>query len=488
MRRAFLVGLAATAFLFAGESPAEPAAAPPPPPPQKISLEEAVQTALKSNLDVQIAQYAFAKAVADYRRTRGEVFLPALSTTLQWAPDNRGTQIFGSTFIRTSSSSLVSSTSLTENLTGGSTFGLSYTENRVSGATILGQQGTVTTFLAQTDVFYSLKLFPDDRRQSVLSVALARVGVEQARINARDKASEVSMNVASAYWNVARTQDILNAREGALKEAQATYDSVKAKYDAGRLSIVDLGTAEANLAARQVDDEAATQDLKTARDSFLLLLNLPYDIPFDVEPLVEFGHTPEGLDAALHQILGQAPALLLLSLQEESLGLDLHNARAVGEGDLNLNLSVGFQGRGADHASATQAMKYSGWQAEVKYTTVFGLTHREVSPVKIDLTSLQRQRELTTLQLTRQGRKTLRDIESGFARAAAALKGFDASRKSLGGVRARYDVGMVTLLEVLRAESDVLASRLTYIDSVYTANLAVAQLSRLKGQIFTGRP
>ncbi|MGH8103654.1 MAG: TolC family protein, partial [bacterium] len=481
--------LAAAGMVFAGEgpsgAPAENVAASAV---RNISLEAAIGRALTENLDIQIARHGLAKAEADYRRTRSEVFYPALSVMLQWAPDNRGTQVFGSTFVRTSSSSLTSSSTLSQNFGGGSTFGLTYSENRIANASTLGGNTAATAYINETDVFYSLKLFPDDRRQFHLGMDLTKIGVEQARVTARDKASEVSLNVASAYWNVARTEDILNAREAALKEAQETYDSVKANYDAGRLSIVEFGTAEANLAARQVDEEAARQDLKSARDTFLLLLDLPYDEEFEVEPLAEFPHTEADAEATIQEILDRAPALRLVDLERKSAELDLHNARATGEGDLSFDISAGFQGSGADHASASESMKYSGLNIELRYTTVFGLTDREVAPVMFNLESLKRQRDLTEMQLTQQGRKALRDIESGFARAAAAKKGLEASQKSLEGVRARYDVGMVTLLEVLRAESDVLASRLTYIDTVYVANLAVAGLARLKGEIFRGRP
>jgi len=82
-----------------------------------------------------------------------------------------------------------------------------------------------------------------------------------------------------------------------------------------------------------------------------------------------------------------------------------------------------------------------------------------------------------------EGRNALRGVKSALARAESARQALASARKSLEGVRARYDVGFVTLLEVLRAESDVLSAQLVYIDYLYQAHLSLAQLYRLRGKL-----
>jgi len=459
--------------------------------PRSLSLSDAMALALKQNPEIEIQRLEVERARREVERVRGRTFLPALEARFQWAPDQRGQQLFGNTFLRTSQSSTTASLALLKPFGNATRFGFSYAESRLGSATSFSGPGKgQTTYFTQTGIQYSYPLWSLKRKEFLAPLKQAEISLRLAEVRFQDKLSEIGLSVLSAYWDVARKATVLSAREGALKEAQLTLDAVKAKVTAGRLSGVELSTAEASLAQRKVERESALTDYRSAQEQLSLLLNLPFDIEFQVEPLKEPEESGnqwlmkgKGEEEIIKEIIEESPALQNLTLQQRSAEIELEASRGRGKGEWNLNFNLGLQGTGSDHPQSIESLKYSGWQAEMVYSTTFGMEEREPAPTQAALSSLQQSYSFQKRRVEQEGRNALRGVKSALARAESARQALASARKSLEGVRARYDVGFVTLLEVLRAESDVLSAQLVYIDSLYQAHLSLAQLYRLRGKL-----
>lgn len=458
---------------------------------RSLSLSDAITLALKQNPEIEIQRLAVERARKEVERVSGRTFLPGMEARFQWAPDQRGQQLFGNTFIRTSQSSTTGSLSLFKPFGNASSFGFSYAESRLGGATsFFAPGGGRVTYFTQTGVQYSYPLWSLKRKEFIAPLKQAEISLQLEEVRLQDKISEIGLSVLSAYWDVARKATVLEAREGAVKEAQLTLEAVKAKVSAGRLSGVELSTAEASLAQRNVERESALADYRSAQEQLSVLLNLPFGIDFQVEPLKEpvvsvpwLGDGNGEEAKILKEIIEDSPALQNVSLQQRSAEIELSASRGRGKGDWRLNLTLGLQGTGADYPQSIESLKYTGWQAEMVYSTTFGMEERESAPAQATLSSLQQSYSFQKKRVEQEGRNALRGVQSAIAQAESARQALTSSRKSMEGVRARYDVGFVTLLEVLRAESDVLSAQLVYIDSLYRAHLSLAQLYRLRGKL-----
>ncbi len=106
------------------------------------------------------------------------------------------------------------------------------------------------------------------------SILKARVDYENGLITYEQACSKVEMNVRKAYYGLLYAQENITLQRRNLQTAKEQYEQNLAKYNQGRMSELDVLSAEANYKAKQPDVESAYVTFLNDLDAFVQLIGM----------------------------------------------------------------------------------------------------------------------------------------------------------------------------------------------------------------------
>ncbi len=291
---------------------------------------------------------------------------------------------------------------------------------------------------------------------------------------------EVIFRVIDSYYSIAVAQKQVEVAEQTIKTAHAMLDSSTARVEAGSAVESDALSARVNLASRQ-------QDLIRAQSNFRISLSQ--------------------FEAALGATLapGQQPAATLREQSISATSLEETEARALKQRPDLMAITSQMEARqnGVRAAKAAYGPRldvFGSWQAD--NSSVFGgggnnwLTGAEL---RIDLFSRDREARLSmekaSLSRVEAARKMAEDnirldVRRAWLDHDASRQMLDVSRasvqqaeESLRMTRDRYESGLSTITDLLRAEDADRTSRMNYWQSVYRNIVSYAALELAAGEL-----
>ncbi len=94
---------------------------------------------------------------------------------------------------------------------------------------------------------------------------------------------EVEMNVVRSFFNVLRTQKIVQMRSKNLETAKYELERIRALHEAGSLPITNVLASEADIAQKETELIAAENDLNNAKANLMSAIGLKPTINFDIQ-------------------------------------------------------------------------------------------------------------------------------------------------------------------------------------------------------------
>ncbi len=316
-------------------------------------------------------------------------------------------------------------------------------------------------------------------RRSLTSAEVRRADADRAQALAEQ---QVAIDVATAYYRVVSQEAFVAVAKLSLDRARKLRDASEAKLDAGIVSQLDV------LRAQQLVSQAETQlfdaqsSIEDARDQLAQLLGRDASSTFEVQTQIPLAE-PQAIDVdrATH-----------VALQNR---LDL-------------------QSRAADRADADQQLRFTRNQLLPQVDVNFALTRRLPADtfaqsfgldsyrfatfftiaMPVDRTAQQvafqaaiidrdrRAREIITLerQIASDVRRAVRDHDRLLRSTLAADTSIEIGRREVEVAQLRYERGLSNNLDVVSAESNLLAAESRRIQAL--ADAAVARL-RLRAMI-----
>ncbi|MCX7993834.1 MAG: TolC family protein, partial [Fimbriimonadales bacterium] len=404
-----------------------------------LTLDEAIQLALRNNRAVQISERNLDKSRNAVREARGNA-LPQIQGNATYTRFDRvATAQFGPQRIRLGS---------IENRTA-----------RITLTQVVDISGIVRTAVRAASVF----------------VSISELQYEQTR-------NDTILQVTQAYQGVARADEFVRVAEEALRNAQERLRLIRAQVDAGVAAQFDLLRAETAVAQA----EQALLNARNQRELAVAALNnlLGRDLSTPVQ-VVKPTELPPLQEAELETLTQQAyqnrPEILAAERSVELSRVNIQNARRgvlpslvlTGQADFNLNTST-FNPRRESYTGVV-VLSVPIWDS--------GITRAREAQARDDLEiaqlRLQQAKEGVALEV-RQAYLNLQDAQK---RLAVAQKGLEQAREALRLARVRFEAGVSPQLEISDAELAFTQAQTNFVNAQFDYLDAYAALQRAIGVI-----
>jgi len=426
-------------------------------PPAPISLEQAVRIALKQNPAVHAAA-AYADAARHAIEAARAGYLPHVNFSEGFTRGNNPVYVFG--------------TLLTQRQFTAANFDLGF----------LNVPSPVNNFRTQFSASAPLYDFGRTSKR----VKDARIQAQGTREDASRTEQSVVFNVIDAYLNELLAREQVRVTQAAVTMTQADLDRARAREQQGLSVASDVLSAQAQLAQAQEDLIRAQNSVAIAQASLNVAMGLPEDAPTRTEGrlapvMIAVGDLP----SLQQQALKQRPDYHEARLQAEKAGNSVAMARS------EFLPRIDMMGSWEEDNQTFATRGGNNWVAGATLTfNIFngGARRAQVAESR----AYQRRAEAMRTQMESavrlQVRKAYLNLNAARQRVEVSSDSAAQAEESLRILRNRYDAGLATIMDVLRAETMRTSARNNHLNALYDYRLAFAALELATGDLGPDSP
>ncbi|HOM99184.1 MAG TPA: TolC family protein [Acidobacteriota bacterium] len=409
----------------------------------RLSLAQAVELALERNPLIRSVQAGVSQAEAGLAEAEAGR-LPNLSFEQGFTNSNNPVYVFG--------------TLLEQERFGAEHFDPAF----------LNSPGSLSNF--RSTVNLQMPLF--NRFQVSSAIRQARLQQETAQAEEEWIRQQLRHRVVQAYFGVAVADFRRQVAEEAVKSAEADLERIRNKVDSGVAVVSDLLAMQVQLAEfgqRLVETEG---DLRTAYAALNTLLDWPLERSVQLDTaLIERDFPVADVQALVAEAVKNRPDYRNAERQVAVARELVRSARGEYWPDLNLFASVGRSSGNLKDGSGDFAVG-----ARLSWNLVdFGREPRirgrlaAVKAAEAERDALEQEIRLEIVRAVEQCRSAAERVR--LARAAV-----DQADETLRIVRDRFEVGLTTITEVLRAQTASLQARLNVLGALYQHYVSFSQV------------
>ncbi len=478
-----------------------------------LTLQDAIQTAIKNNLQVGIAQET--KNLA-----KGQLLVA--EGTYDWnltaSVSTQGTQGHSSGIQKTyTTSGLVlvpyeaennswnrqASIGTTKAFTWGGNFSLNYNPSYFNSFNAITPQGSATSSSYLTDTpyngsfnaTYTQHLLNGFGKASRANLIVARNGSKAADYQFHQSVVQLVATIESDYWNVVYARENLSNIQEALKLAQKQLNENQIRVQVGTLAPIEVTQAEAQVALQEQNIITAEAALANAKDALIRALYPLEGRPAAIEATDEPTVQPIAIDevSAEQMAVDTRPEMksALLNLDSQKILADAARNRTLP----SLDLSVGYIGsasnadRLAPVNSDLTGLKYPGYN--IGLTFAYPILNRAARGQRMQADANFRSSQLSLrdeeLQVRLDVRQAYRNLEAFSRGVAAAEKTRQYQEQALDAEQKKFDNGMSTNFLVLQQQTALTNARTAEIQAKINYATGVTALEKAMGHLLEAR-
>lgn len=305
------------------------------------------------------------------------------------------------------------------------------------------------------------------------------LATEQAR---RTVHINLVSQVAEAYFRYRSAIELANLMEKTLTSRENTFALVKARYDAGVASALDLHQAQAQLETVRADLASISRIRSQAENALQLILGtaIPDDLPaatvFGKDQLLE--RVPAGLPSDL---LERRPDILAAENALRAANANIGAARAAFFPNISITGLLGF-------ASPELGGLFSGGNRYWQYAPQIQVPIFEGGALRGNLALAEARKNIAVSEYEKSIQVAFREVadalagEATYAGQIDALRALqDASLQTLDLARKRYETGIDSFLQVQTAEINLYATQQQLIQTGFESLLNRIELYKALG-------
>ena len=449
------------------------APAPPLRPMEDLTLDEAVQTAVRQNPDIINAEQ-------EIRRTRGVVMEVEAQAFPQITVGNSFTQVQkqllldGGPPTGSSESSGGSSTSGSGSATAAPTPVPSSSSGAASNP--MTQSWDVTVTVSQ--LIYS-------GGQVAAAIHIAKYTQDATIYSLRDIVDTTIANVRSQFYAVLLDRAIIEVQEENINLLQSQLTDQQNRFQAGTVPRFNVLQAEVALAN-------ARPQLIQARDDYdVALLNLARTLgintnelgggmpPINPVGVLTTDEKPEALNEALQLAQERRP---FLKEQREQILIQVENIKVALAGyQPRLTADAGYEMRNDEYSKSLKDY-VTGWFYGITGSwNVWdsGATYGRVKQAKAQLEEAKTSYDDAVRQVDVEVQQALDQVQESEDTIVSQTKAIEEAQEALRLATERLTAGAGTQLDVLSAQVALTQSRTTLVQAQYNYNIAMAQFDRV---------
>ena len=307
----------------------------------------------------------------------------------------------------------------------------------------------------------------------------ADFALEQAR-------QDLILRVVQAYFGAVVAREGLAAARDARKTAAANRERIASLEHAGQVVSSDL------LSAQVFEAQALDRELRAENALAVARLNLGRELGADGEalgaPSAELAE-PADLEGAIgeweNEALAARPLLRAVEMQVDAARKGEKLAK------VDFGPTIGLFGEFERDALTMGGPSGTNWTAGVRLDwNIFagGANRYQVAEAAAMKRKAEDQLEWVRSGVRLELRRAYLESEAARARAAAARQSTEQARESLRIIENRYQAGLTTITELLRAQEAALEARAGYVTAVGDWYAARASLERAAGRLTPESP
>ena len=429
----------------------------PPPPAQTLTLQDAIRVALEKNPTVQAAA-AYSQAVREGIAEAKAARMPRLDFSEGLTRGNNPVYVFGGL--------------LTERQFNANDFALNF----------LNTPRPLDVFRTQ----FSAALPLYDAGQMGRRIKDAKLSAQGAGETARRTRQEVIFHVVKAYTDELLAQENVLVAQSALKTAQSDLERAQARQEEGQGIPSDLLSAQVYLAQTEEDLLQAQNAANLARAALSVAMGLPEDTATNIEPgLKEMNYDPGALAARQQEALTTRPDLREFGLNVERASNGARMARAEFLPKVNAYASweednETFLAHGGNNWVAGVSLSFNIFDGGANRARLAAAHFRE--------TQAQAQAAQMAAQVKLQVREAYLNLTTAQQRLEVSRHAQSEAEESLRIIQNRYEAGLATITDLLRAETARTAARKNYLNSLFDYRLSCVALELATGELAEDSP
>ncbi|MEK7210023.1 MAG: TolC family protein [Candidatus Binatota bacterium] len=341
-----------------------------------------------------------------------------------------------------------------------------------------------------------------------LTTIFVRIAENREEISLYDyqaRLAQLIQRITEGYWGIVFTKENLKVQRKGVELAEALLKGTESRVRAGVLAPVAAIEARAEKARREELVIAAENELRIALTNLRLSLNLnPQNtfMPRKIEP----AEGPSILPLAVERVnllengLTRRPEILSLNLKVQSQALQVRYAENQLLPRLDLKAGAGLTGLGGElkpgesnsftgnYGSAIDRMgsgNFYDYSVGVVLQIPLGnaQARSKFATARIELDQAKaRQRDMIS-QITLEVEKALGDLDANFKRIRTAQLARELAEENLRGQEKRFQVGLVTLKDVIDFQSKALDAQGTELRAIVDYNNSASRLKLAEGTL-----
>lgn len=415
----------------------------------KITLEQAIATALQNFPDVQAASREI-EAVKSREAFSEMYYYPEV-------------HLLGEDLVGTNNSARSSYLSLPGIPTTGIQGMSNDTSNNFLGGIVLNQN-----------------LYDFGRRSGLIRASRARVRAEEA--NLLSVQQETELNVKQAYFALLAAQRLIQVNHANVERRTKIYEMVQEGYKLGLKPKIDVSTAKTQLNEAQIGLIRAEGELKNQKTSLDHSMGLENSIPYEIKDILDFVEISGSLETFLQESALNRPEI---KDALERMKIVEHELQAVESNNYPfLNASASLNSRGTDVSSVTNWDLAAIIDVPIDWFRVRHQVDEATARVGKSRERLRSVRQRIELEVE----EAFNDWNSAKESIPAARESRNEAQERLEIAEGRYKVGIGNIIELTDAQTFMTHAEAEYVRSLYDYHRAIARLERAVGRSLMMNP
>ncbi len=330
----------------------------------------------------------------------------------------------------------------------------------------------------------SLRLPVFNQRQTDTRISEAQLAQQQAAAARRLAEQQIRFEVVRAYYGLLIAEARKEVADEAVRLAEADVKRLRDLFETGMIVQSDLLAVEVQQAEFRQQQIQAEGDISVARAALNTALGITIDTPQKiVSQLLEKKFVIETQEELIRQALLHRPELTRARLSSQAAKERVGGAKGEWLPRLDLFANLGFSSEALTGGSSDYTVG-----ASVTFNLFDAGRKARIAQAQAAESATAAEEERLASQIRFEAVRAYQQFVSAREQLAVAARIVAQAREALRIVKDRYEAGLTTITEVLRAETTFVRARLMLLAARYDHYLGYANVLLASGRLTSVEP
>jgi outer membrane protein len=310
------------------------------------------------------------------------------------------------------------------------------------------------------------------------NIEKAEIGRKAADYGLEESRQQVKLDATTGYYSILQTRNLVKLSEESVSQLDAHLKNVEAQYNAGTVAKSDVLRSEVEKASAEQSLIKAKNSYELAVSSFNNVIGLPLDSEIAVKEDLQYAAYGQSLEDCIKVALANRPDLAQANAAVDSAKADIKVAKSGSKLSVAATASENwsddeFPGTDNNTWAIGVSASYNLFDA--------GLTRSQVKGAESSLTKageqLRQAKDAAQLEV-RQAYLNMKEAEKRIDTSKVAVTKAEEDFKI---AQVRYSAGVGTNLDVIDSQVALTSAKTDYVQALYDYNTSRAKLDKAMG-------